>query len=185
MVTFLRMEKKWPFQSKAKTWPPMFGDQVRSRLESPGLCLFVADFVCVSLSLFVVCCCLDGNVSCWILHWVIVEKDFEELVGYDSNLMFYKIRILRDETNQLVLKRNPWDTIGVGMILFRFQQKRFFQFGHLRRENSDERCLGTSSRGLWHPHRAFWTFCQLRHRENQVGGKRRKEVLYRIHPWKL
>ena len=24
----------------------------------------------------------------WILHWVTVEKYFEELIGYDGNLLF-------------------------------------------------------------------------------------------------
>ena len=35
VVTFLGMVKTWPFEG-VKTWPPTFGDEVRSRLESPG-----------------------------------------------------------------------------------------------------------------------------------------------------
>ena len=85
------------------------------------------------------------------------------------------------------LKRNPWDIYNRGEDdhPFRLQQKRSFQFGHLRGVNSDDRCLGTSSRGLWHPHRAFWTFCQLRHRENQVGREAEEGITVPDSPLKI
>ena len=95
-----------------------------------------------------------------------------------------KIRTLKDETKKLeTLKETPG--IRSEDDPFRFQQNNGPTVRSPTGENSDERCPGTSSRGLWHPHRAFWTFCQLRHRENQVSGKRRKEVPYRIHPLKI
>ena len=106
-------------------------------------------------------------------HWSLKET---------PGIGMIKIRTLKDETNQLeTLKETHGDTLGVRIIILSACNKKRV----LSVRSPTKGALGLRHVGYGIPTELFGPFVSSAIEKIRSGSKRRKELLYRIHPWKL